>query len=66
MLTTYTIQRGTLAGNYETVYSTRFSAAAWRAYFETRITTGEKKRIQEKRGKLGTPITLKTDREYWT
>jgi hypothetical protein len=66
MTTTYTIQRGTLSGSFETVYSTRHVKAAWKAYFKTRITTGEKKRIQEKRGKLGTPRTLKSDREYWT
>lgn len=62
----YRIQRGTLAGSYETLYKTGKSRPAWRAYFETRIMTGEKKRIQEKIGNGGKWRTLKNDKEYWT
>ena len=63
----YRIQRGTLSGAYDTCYSTESEKAAWRAYFATAITAGEKKRIQEKIGKLGNwKDKSRPDKEYWT
>jgi hypothetical protein len=67
MTTAYRIQRGTLSGAYETCYQTESEKAAWRAYFKTRITAGEKKRIQERRGKCGEwQNKKKPERNYWT
>lgn len=65
-MTTYRIQRGTLSGAYGTCYRTESEKAAWRAYIETRITAGEKKRIQERIGKSGNWKDKKNDKEYWT
>ena len=66
MTPTYLIQRGTLSGTYRTVAKRVSEKSAWRAYFETVIQAGEKKRLQEKRGREGLPRTIKRDREYWT
>lgn len=69
MTIAYRIQSGTLSGRYVTTYRTRSRRAAWRAYFATAITTGEKKRIVEvKSFSNGTSAehVMKTDKEYWT
>lgn len=66
MATAYRIQRGTLSGAYNTCYQTQHEKAAWRAYDETKITAGEKKRIQERRGDAGVWRNRKSDKEYWT
>jgi hypothetical protein len=66
----YIIQRGTLAGQYKTVARRQSVKSAWRAYFETVITTGEKKRLQEVKTAIPPALTmtrtLKSDMEYWS
>jgi hypothetical protein len=63
----YRIQRGRLRGGYDTVYRTTSEKAAWRAYFETHITEGEKKRIQERIGKTGNwKDKAMPERKFWT
>jgi hypothetical protein len=66
-VTNYRVQRGSLRGGYDTVYRTQSEKAAWRAYFKTLITAGEKKRIQERIGKTGNwKNKAKPEKEFWT
>jgi hypothetical protein len=56
----YRIQRATLQGKYKTCYETNARPAAWRAFKETSMPPGHKKRLQEWRD--GKYRTIKQDR----
>jgi len=62
----YQIEFGKLNGNYKVLYKTQSGRAAWRAFYETAITSGEKKRIRVKKGRAGQWRILKRERAYWT
>ena len=63
----YKVQKGTLAGRYETIFDTADKSQAWAVYFNTTLKCGEKKRIQEI-ATIGNekPKTLKMGNRYWT